>query len=294
MSTIPAQRNINKVLEKETVEEIIEEIFKQALTVRYFNKNNNAVGLYTSIENVEDKNLHSIFKIFHVSKKKASKLIRGDINNTDKEGNESQVLEFIYIVFKNVFTGEKNDKLEELLKINSVDDIKRILQSEVLSKRLANYIITYVELLIQTYIKRKDNPDFYIEKRKYVPVYYNFVDARTDLKEKLEEESYEHLINSKGEILTEEELDELKNQNNELTEYIMENYIDKLTGKQKEYIKNFLKYSNQEKRIINHNNDVLYSSRSAYYFNNRLKIMLEQLLEQDENIKLKNNKYVLV
>ena len=125
-------------------------------------------------------------------------------------------------------------------------------------------------------------------------MYYNFVDARTDLKEKLEEENYEHLINSKGEILTEEELDELKNQNNELTEYIMENYIDKLTGKQKEYIKNFLKYSNQEKRIINHNNDVLYSSRSAYYFNNRLKIMLEQLLEQDENIKLKNNKYVLV
>lgn len=294
MEIIPAKRDIKKVLEKETINEMIEEIFNQVITVRNFEKNTSSLGFYINLENVDEKELHSIFKMFYICRKKAVKLIQGDINNADKEGNQSQVLEYIFIVFNNVFNGLKNDKLETALQINGVEDIRRILSDEKLSKRLANYMITYVELLIQTYIKRKDNPDFYVEKRKYVPVYYNFIDdSNSNLKEVLENAEYEFLTGENGEILTEREIDQLNNENSELTDYIITNYIDKITGKQKEYIDSFLKYSNNEKRLINHDNEIIYSSRSAYYFNSRLKEILEKLLEEDKNIKIINNKYSL-
>ena len=267
--------DINDILRANTIDEIINIIF---LSVYNQNESYGYSIELKKMEKEEFNKLHRFYKLPFLVEKKAKDIILGETNISD---NENRLQESRYILIKalkDIFTGSKNDKLENDLKINSIDDIKRIAKDKELTRRLCNYIFLYVELCLKTYTHKKDNPDYeYIRKdNQYKKINYVYLDKAIDEDEnKIIQIPYEEITNSTG----------------EMTKYILKEYFKYLTNKQQIFVKNAIEFGIIDGKIRNYQNEILYTKQDIQYYKNSIKKNLEKKIEQDINIDSIGNRW---
>lgn len=287
------------LLEATSIDDLIARIFEGGYKVKHFDyykeKNRTSLGYYISLDDLSKKqfdSMHPFYRLHYNCNKKISKIFLGDTNASDYENSKAEIRLYLFEALKIVFYGEKNDKLEKSLQINSLDDIKSIIKSQNKSKRLCNYIVTIVENKARKRSEQKDNPDFYYDstKQKYEAIYYNYLD-NTDYMTK--DEVGRDVINKtwidldkKSEIISEE------NKTGEFTTYIFENYINSevLTKFQLKFVSTFLMYeTNSDGAIYDNENNQLYTKQHVYKMKQEIKKRLIKKIKEDEIINEKEN-----
>lgn len=264
-----------------TVNEIIEEIFKKCLLVRYSKKDDGSelYGYYLSLRSLPKNKINKLSQIerlFYNASSKCSNTMLGLQNEADYQNYLAQSWLYIYECLLNVFTGAVNDKLNDDIKCYSLDDVKRILNDEKLCSQLCSYCITYVGLSFKTLSKSKSNPDYYIANGKYVPVKYNFVDDENS------EIKYSDLFE-----------EEHVKETGDLSCYILETYWDKLTRKQQLFSAVFLEFGvDKHGNICDLENRVLYIKQEVNGYKNAIRKRLEKLIAEDNHIDLVNGRFV--
>lgn len=286
---------VDFLLQANSIDDLIERIFVGAYKVKYFDyyreKNRTSLGYYIDLPDLSKKKfdeMHSMYRLHYNCKKKISKIFLGDTNLNDYESNKAEIRLYLFEALKMVFNGEKNDRLEKSLQINSLDDIKRIIKSKNKSKKLCNYIITIVENKARNKSQQMDNPDFYYNKstKKYSAIYYNYLDNTSY---EYEDERGRKQINKtwleldeKSNIMAEE------NKIGEFTTYIFENYINDevLTESQMRFIRTFLVYETRsDGAIYNDENVQLYSRQHVYKMKKEIKKRLIKKIQENEIIQ---------
>ena len=320
---IIAKRDIDEVLKKETVDEIIDEMCKQAYNVKLFTYHNidRFEGIYIQlpyVPNSKFKSMHPFIKLFWNTQQKANKIVLGDTNKEDYENGRQEALLFLIESLQEVFNGCKNEKLEDALKIYSVDDIKRIARDKKLTRRLCNHILSCVENKVRKFTQKKSNPDFYYDSHndKYVNVYYKYLDAdrmTSSLKNAFDDECEDYCSNDlnyentlEGVIKDDSDCDDTlegiikndlnykKNKTGELTTYIFENFIDCLTEPQRKFVEVFLMYEKRKDGSIQDlDNNVLYTKQAANSMYKNIKKRLEKKFKDDEIIEFSSGRYKL-
>ena len=232
VETILGQRDISKVLEKQSVNDLIAELWEQAFDKIYYVKHSNTKECDTyilrlgNIKGEEFNHLHSFFMLFYLVRKKCNAIMLGETNKSDYENNQFEAYAFLYQGLKEVFSGIRNESLEDELKIFCIEDVKRIMNDKRLSKEMCSYILTYVENKLR-YSIRKGNPDFDFYNGKFTSVTYHYLD---DDGNKL----------NLDDIIT-----EYHEENSEFTRMIFEKFLnDKefLTENQYRFINNYLEF----------------------------------------------------
>lgn len=291
----PPNLRVDFLLEANSIDDMIARIFEGGYKVKYFDywkaKKRTSLGYYISLDNLSKKqfdSMHSFYRLHYNCNKKISKIFLGDTNSSDYESNQAEIRLYLYEALRMVFYGENNDKLEESLKINSLDDIKSIIKSQNKSKRLCNYIITIVENNAKYKSKQKDNPDFNYNHstKKYEAIYYNYLD--NTLYETENEKGMKVInktwleLDKKSNIMAEE------NKCGEFATYIFENYMNNevLTPSQMKFISTYLIYeTSSDGAIYDDENNQLYSKQHVYKMKNEIKKRLLKQIEEDEIIK---------
>lgn len=286
---------VDFLLEANSIDDLIARIFEGAYKVKYFDyykeKNRTSLGYYIDLPDLSKKKfdeMHSMYRLHYNCKKKISKIFCGDTNLNDYESNKAEVRLYLFEALKMVFNGEKNDKLEKSLQINSLDDIKTIIKSKNKSKKLCNYIITIVENKARKKSQQIDNPDFYYNKstKKYESIYYNYLD---NTNYETEDERGRKVINKtwleldeKNKIISEE------NKTGEFATYIFSSYINDevLTESQMRFVRTFLMYETRsDGAIYNDENVQLYSRQHVYKMKKEIKKRLIKKIQENEIIQ---------
>lgn len=292
---VPPNLKVDFLLEANSIDDLIARIFEGAYKVKYFDyyqpKKETSLGYYISLDNLSKKqfdSMHNFYRLHYNCNKKIKKIFLGDTNSSDYEGNQAEIRLYLYEALRMVFYGENNDKLEKSLQINSLADIKSIIESQNKSKKLCNYIITIVEMKAKRKSQQKDNPDFYYNNstKKYESIYYNYL-SNTDYE--TEDERGMKVINKtwleldkNNKIMSEE------NKCGEFATYIFENYINSevLTDSQCRFVSTFLMYeTSSDGAIYDDENNQLYSKQHVYKMKKEIKKRLLKKIEEDEIIK---------
>ena len=264
-----------------TVNEVIEEIFRSCLMIKYskVDSESELFGFYLSLKSLpkaQIQRLEQLKRLFYNASTKASNTMLGLTNESDYYNYVSEGWMYIYECLSNVFTGAINDKLEDDIKCYSLDDVKRILNNEELCSKLCKYTITYVGLRFKTLSKSKSNPDYFISNGKYVPIKYNYCDDENA------EIKYSDLFQ-----------EEYTKETGDLSSYILETYWDSLTRKQQLFCKCLLEFSvDSHGNICDLENRVLYIKQEVNGYKNAIRKRLTKLIEQDTHIDMVNNRYV--
>ena len=271
---------IENILVAKNVDEFIELLFREVFEVRtkQYYKGELYEGFNIQLPKIKKSNfkeMHGFFKMFYMAESKAKKIFLGDNNKYDYENYRQQSREFLFEGLYAVLHGKHNEKLENDLKINSVEDIKRIVQNKKLTIKFTNYILTFVQMKLRELSQSKSNPDFYYDpKEGYVPIYYNYIDS--------EEENIQ--IEDKGS----------ENKSGEFTEYFFNNIFPSLSINQQMFIHDALEYGIFEQEIRDYKGKLLYDKDQIKNYKRNIRKRMDKILNEDTRILLKNNRFCIL
>ena len=255
------------------VGEVIEKIFDKA----YLPKDDNCYSIKLRVYDDEEfDRLHCFYRLPYVAENLANKIVVGETVTADYENRLQESRYILFDVLDQVFNGDKNEKLETELRIDSLEDLQYIISIESLSKRLCNYILRYVELSLRKYTQQKSNPDYYYYNSEYSSVNYEYIDA----------ENY----NSIDKI---EYCETFEKGTGDMTKYIWDKYYKYLSPKQKIFVKNYLLYETcSDGSIRNHKNELLYTRQNVNEYKKCIRKRIEKKIEDDRHIDIINGRWV--
>lgn len=313
--------NIYEVINKESKKEMIDELFNQVYSVKsevlrdttaqledakkelakqgfdadYIKNYKLAVsrekitGFYIHlpfIANEKMDNLHTFFRMFYTAEKESKKIMLGDTNALDIENTLQDARLYICECLHKLLDSKLNDKLENDLKINNLNDFRIILLDSSLSRKLSNYIITYVKFSILNIARSDSNPDFeclwdnYQKKwifRKINKLYLDKPEADNSARD-----NYAKVKDKKNKDQIELIAQEYE-ENNSTTfiQYVVSNYIQKgaLTTKQYEFWNDALRLELDSKELKE-----IYTKQQIHQFKKQILKRLETKLENDSNV----------
>ena len=272
---------IENILVAKNVDEFIELLFREVFEVRtkQYYKGELYEGFNIQLPKIKKSNfkeMHGFFKMFYMAESKAKKICLGDNNKYDYENYRQQSREFLFEGLYVVLHGKHNEKLENDLKINSVEDIKKIVQNKKLTIKFTNYILTFVQMKLRELSQSKANPDFYYDpKEGYVPIYYNYIDN--------EEENIQ-IEDNKGS----------ENKSGEFTEYLFNNIFSSLAINQQMFIHDALEYSIFEQEIRDYKGKLLYDKDQIKNYKRNIRKKMDKVLNEDTHIQVKNNRFSIL
>ena len=271
---------IENILVAKNVDEFINLLFEEVFEVREqsFYDGELYYNYHVQLPKVQKKNfnnMHGFFKMFYIAESKSKKMCLGDNNKYDYENYKQQSREFLFEALHVVLHGKHNEKLENDLKINSVEDIKRIVQNKKLTIKFTNYILTFVQMKLRELSQSKANPDFYYDpKEGYVPIYYDYIDN----------EELNIQIEDKGS----------ENKSGEFTEYFFNNIFPSLSINQQMFIHDALEYGIFEQEIRDYKGKILYNKDQIKNYKRNIRKRMDKILNEDKNIQLKNNRFSIL
>ena len=259
---------------------IIEDCTSVNTSVNYQNKD--CVGYYLKIKETElDNPTNEKFRrLLLTAFRSANKLVMSEY---EAEDVVQYTFSFFIDTLHDIFSGHKNIKLNDELKVHSKEDIDRILNDEDLLSQLCKFtyqtMINQFRLLVQ-----KGTSDSVVEyedgKRTYKPITRVFID------DKYSSESDTSL----HEILVD---NTFTPSTGPLTRHILSTYKEFLTNKQKEWLETVLEYGfNIDGATYNYANELIYSPGLNYKYKRNIKKRLLPLIESDSHIDISfvNNK----
>lgn len=261
-------------ISKEVINEIITDIYKNGLKEQYSKivDGQEIFGYYLMPkyqDNIGYEQLASLPQLerIFINVKSKARRIYGKTNACDFENQWSEGLMYLYIAFYKVFSGQAN--VEKSLIVETVDDIYRIINDNRLVSKLCSWAITYCDMCFKTFMKSKGNPDYrYNSDNTYTAIDYFYLDN-------IDEENN----NPYDEIEKEESYDL---EVGDLTEYIMENYFENLTSKQKLFTQVFLWFgTNKQGHIEDENGRILFIKQEVRNYRKAIGKKLSTLMEKD-------------
>lgn len=270
----------------DTINNIITDIYRAGLKeqyTRYFD-GQTLYGHYLQPkynDNLSYEQLASLpqlERIFINCKAKAKK-IYGPTNQSDFENQWAESLMYLYEALYDVFSNN-NQKLEQSLIVNTVDDIYNIISNEKLASKLCRYCITYVDRCFKTYSRLKSNPDYYYSTKKHNPIHYMYLDSNN---------------NDDDNFSPYDELDNIDNyipQTGDLTQYIMDNYFGLLTSKQQLFIQCYLWFGQDPQgHISTEDGTILYMKQEYQHYRHAIAKTLSRLIKEanDTILYINNN-----
>ncbi len=263
----------------QTVEEIIAKIFEQALDINYqrSSREGDTYGYYLSLGSVPSERINGLpqlIRLFYNAQSKGNKRMLGSTCSTDRENTFGEALSYIYECLHNVFNGNLS-RLGDKLKCSSIEDVKTLLSDDKAVRELCSYCIVYVDRRFMSYCKTGANPDYYYETREnsYRRINYLYLDESGDE----ECNRYEFL----EQVLFEEET-------GEITTYILENYMNRLTSKEQLFCQCWLTFGQRKSGDIKDLEErVLYSRQDSYKYRKQIKNKVLKMLETDEFLDTK-------
>lgn len=283
---------VDYLLAAESIDDMINRIFYGTYRVKYFNvdkSRNNKINLGYHIElpDLSKKTfdeLHSFYKLHYNANKKIKKFVLGNNNKLDYESSQQEVRMYLYKTLVEVFSGSKNDKLEESLQINSLEDIKLIIKSKNRSKKLCNYILQVVEWNIRHYAERSDNPDFYYNKtsKRYTAKYYNYLDNINY--EETNERGRKQINETWKELDEKVKIQKEQNKTGELAEFIICKYLTEeiLSPAEYRFVKLFLDNQLIGGALVDKQNNVVMEQSHVSHNKKRVLKRIAKLIEEDE------------
>lgn len=260
----------------EIINEIITDIFKKGLvekTSKIDKDGQELFGYYLICPNKsyeEIRELPQMERIFINAKTKALK-IYGNTMQSDFENQWSESLMYLYQAMYTVFSGQAN--VEKDLIVESVEDIHRIISNERLASKLCRYCITYVDMCFKTYMKRY-NVDYSYDGTNYTKINYYYLDEPND-----------DGTNRHEELGSTE--DNIEEQIGEVAEYVMANYMDKLTDKQKLFVNCYLWFGqNKQGHIEDNFGNILYIKQEYQNYRRAIGVKLSKLIEKDNHLRI--------
>ena len=269
------------MVSKEIRNEVITEIFKGGLDVRY-NKidkeGQELLGFYLNIPNKsydEIKKMKQLERIFVNLKTKAQKCY-GAINESDFENQISECYMYLYMALDEVFSGSAN--VEDELRVETVEDIYKIINDERLASKLCKYCITYVEMKMKTFIKKKSNPDYAYGSDGYTRIDYEYLDEPNEDG------------TDKYELLAKEE--PIEEETGELSEYILSKYVCQLTNKQQLFVQSYIWFGkNSQGHIEDENGNILYIKQELRSYRMAIAKKILKMIDKDKDTLIKENEY---
>lgn len=272
----------------ETINAIIANIYEAGLKINYSKYQDNQLlsGYYLqskyrdNISYEELALLPQLERIFINIKSKAKK-VYGPTNLSDFENQWGEALYYLYMALYDVFSNN-NPKVEDVLLVNTVDDIYHIISDEKLASKLCRYCITYVDRCFKTLLKLKSNPDYYYSNKKgnkgFVAVNYLYLDNDSD-----EQNHYDELDNN---------TDAYTPDTGDLTQYIMDNYFDLLTSKQKIFIQCYLWFGQDHQgHISTEDGTILYLKQEYQHYRRNIGKKLLRLINEANDTTIYTNNY---
>ena len=272
-----------------TVEEIINNIFMEVLTVKTFKKPRGGEDLYGFYAELPSRNgkdvmdLELIQRLFYNCKSLANQKVMGLNNACDSENTFAQMLEYMFIILNDYFNGKYNEQVNlEELQVYDVDDIYRIFNDEELLDCFCKFVYGVMNNKFRDYVKT-GNPDFYYNttNQEFQSINYLYLDAQVD-----EEYSNLHDIISK---------EEFEKHTGNLTTYIFSNYWNNMTKAQQQWCNAVIDFGIQSDGSVWNldTNELLYSPQQCYQFKKQIKKRLEKLIKDDVHINENNNRWTL-
>ena len=313
--------DIIRVIGKETKEDLIDELFNQTYVVKSeFLRDNTSqladakkalekdgfdeayienytlgmskeriTGFYIQLPKNLSQNVMSemnpIFRMFYTCEKESKKIMIGEETSLDTENILQNARLYIIECLHELIDGKLNSKLENKLKINSLNDFRIILIDEKLSKRLSNFIIQYVRFKLINITRSNKNPDFECIWDKHEQKYIFKKINKVYLDKKFNEEDDEDMHQIVEGVIEEDEFDIAEDteeiDDNTFIRYIVLNYINKgeLTNKQQEFWNDALRLGLSSKALKE-----IYSKQQINQFKKQILIRLENKLEKDQNV----------
>lgn len=279
-------RNIEKVLVKNNKKEILDELFNQAYTVSLVKYESfegrssiRKEGHYISLEKLSDKQLsrtHVVFRMFYTIEKLVKKKFIGEVTQLDTENNLQEGRTYLLEVLNKYINGDFNDKIEEALVINDINDFKRIVKDNDLNRRMCNFIIKATENKLKNHIRRNNNVDSYFDSNSNTFKNIDFIYLDSVVEGADGETRLHELIADENAVIDKE------NKMN-LYKYIFKNYINSslLTKSQLDFF-----YEVSDNAIIDGKVIVSerYDRKLVYKYKNTILKRLEKVLQNDENI----------
>ena len=272
-------------IQHEIINEIITDIYKKGLierTSKIDKDGQELFGYYLICPNRsygEIRELPQMERIFINCRTKALK-IYGNTMQSDFENQFSESLMYLYQAMYSVFSGQAN--VERDLIVENIEDIHRIIGNEKLASKLCKYCITYVDMCFRTYMK-KYNVDYSYDGTNYTKINYYYLD-----------EPNEDGTNRHEELGSTED-NNIEEQIGELSGYIMDNYFDKLTNKQKLFIQCYLWFGqNKQGHIEDMNGNILYIKQEYQNYRRAIGVKLLKLIEKDNHLRInEHGRFVL-
>lgn len=264
---------MKKLLNCQTIDEIISTIFEVAYNEKYMQVYDREIidGYYIELKNLNpnkfDK-LHPFYKLPFVAENKGKNIILGSTNESDYENRLQESRSILCSVLFDVFKGNKNDKLEDQLKISSVDDLKRIIADDRLSKKMYKYLIQYVSLSLRTYTHQKSNPDYSFSNNKYEKIEYEYLDNDSEESNPIQLEYKENDCKT-----------------GDMTTYILDTYFEYLTNKQKIFVNAAIEYGILNSCVRDYDNNVIYNINDIKKYKKNIKKRIEGMIENDRHIQ---------
>ena len=313
--------DIWKVIGKETKKDLIDELFIQTYVVKSeFLRDNTSqledakkalekdgfdevyiknytlgmskeriTGFYIQLPKNLSQNVMSemnpIFRMFYICEKESKKIMIGEETSLDTENILQNARLYIIECLHELIDGKLNSKLENKLKINSLNDFRIILLDEKLSKRLSNFIIQYVRFKLINITRSNKNPDFECIWDKHEQKYIFKKINKVYLDKKFNEEDDEDMYQIIEGVIEEDEFDIAEDieeeDDNTFIRYVIQNYINKgeLTNKQQEFWNDALKLGLSSKQVKE-----IYTKQQINQFKKQILIRLENKLEKDPNV----------
>ena len=258
----------------QTNEEIISKIFEQALDISYQrnSREGDTYGYYLSLKSVPSEQINGLpqlIRLFYNAQSKGNKRMLGGTCSTDRENTFGEALSYIYECLYNVFSGNL-ERLGERLICKSLDDVKALLNDDKAVRELCSYCIVYVDRRFMSYCKTGANPDYYYEAKDnaHKRIDYFYLDDMGDS----EHNRYELLEES---LFVEE--------TGEITEYILDNYMGRLTSKEQLFCQCWLTFGQRKSGDIRDLEErVLYSRQDSYKYRKQIKNKILKMLKDDE------------
>ncbi len=258
----------------QSIEEIIGKIFEQALEISYQHnlKEGDTYGYYLSLRSVPPEKINrlpQLIRLFYNAQSKGNKRMLGSTCSTDRENTFGEALSYIYECLYNVFNGNL-ERLGERLICKSIDDVKALLNDDKAVRELCSYCIVYVDRRFMSYCKTGANPDYYYETKSntHKRIDYFYLD------------NVEDGVHNKYESLEEKMFTE---ETGEITEYILDNYMHRLTSKEQLFCQCWLTFGQRKSGDIKDLEErMLYSRQDSYKYRKQIKNKVLKMLEEDE------------
>ena len=273
-----------------SIEDVVGRIFENGLKVNYEFTEKDAgtkYGYYLrnkSIPNKEVRKLPQLERLF-INARKKCKYMKGENNEADIENLQAEVFSYICQCLLEVFRGEHNQKFIEKGKTSLVcdgtlEDCIRLLEDERRVVELCSYTIRYVDNKMRKLSQEPSNPDKSYNRYNdsYTDIHYLYLDEEVDGQP------------SKYELLEKEEPKQEKDYDN-VAEYILDNYFDRLTPKQQLWCKCHLEFGERRDGCIyDLDNNLLYTREDGKQYIRYIKKTLTKCIEEDNNLIIVNDR----